>query len=218
MKLFLSLFFFSLSICSLASAKNDLARQKIKGQVKSVTELEYNETGDSLKWKTVGRYNDSGNLVDFCTYSAAGILLSRSVFIYNDTTGLLIEERRFKADSSLIVRVKYVFDGQGNKTEEHNFDVSGKEFMKVSSKYDIKGNRTVKDSYNEYGILFLKANSKFDPLGNEIQIKEYDSHHGLKYEISYDYNKTDSNGNWTSRITNKNDDPASVTIRVFNYR
>ncbi len=213
-------YFFSLlllAFCLIAQAKNDLTRQKIKGMAKTITEIEYNANGDSLKYKTVARYNDTGNLIDYCTYSAKGTLLSRALFVYNDTTGVLIEERRYKADSSLIVKVAYVFDDMGNKTEEHNFDVSGKEFMKVLSKFDIKGNRSVKDSYNEFGILFLKANSKFDPQGHEISIKEYDSHHGLKFEIGYEYTASDANGNWIQRTTLKNEEPSSITKREIVY-
>ena len=213
-------YFFSvllLAFSLIAQANNDLARQKVKGLAKTITEMEYIAAGDSLKWKTVARFNDTGNLIDYCTYSAKGALLSRAVNVYNDSTGQLIEERRYKADSSLIVKVTYVFDDRGNKTEEHNFDVSGKEFMKVLSKFDIKGNRTVKDSYNEFGILFLKANSKFDPQGHEISIKEYDSHHGLKFEIGYEYTTSDANGNWTQRITHKNEEPSAITKREIVY-
>ena len=217
MRYFFSILLLSFTLVLQAQSKNDLGRQKIKGMAKSITEMEYNATGDSLKWKTVARYNDTGNLIDYCTYSAKGALLSRAVYIYNDTTGSLMEERRFKGDSSLIVKVTYVFDEIGNKTEEHNFDVSGKEFMKVLSKFDIKGNRTVKDSYNEFGILFLKANSKFDPQGHEISIKEYDSHHGLKFETGYEYTASDANGNWTQRTTLKNEEPSAITKREIVY-
>ncbi len=215
MRYFLSILLLAFSL--LVQAKNDLLRQKIKGLAKTITEMEYNAAGDSLKWKTIARYNDTGNLIDYCTYSAKGALLSRAVYIYNDTSGSFIEERRFKADSSLIVKVTYAFDDRGNKIEEHNFDVSGKEFMKVLSKFDIKGNRTVKDSYNEFGILFLKANSKFDPQGREISINEYDSHHGLKFEIGYEYSASDANGNWTQRTTLKNEEPFAITKREIVY-
>ena len=52
--------------------KNDLRRQKLKGNVSSVVENEYNSTGDSLLLKAVTKYNDKGNMSEFFTYSPSG--------------------------------------------------------------------------------------------------------------------------------------------------
>jgi antitoxin component YwqK of YwqJK toxin-antitoxin module len=197
--------------------KNDLARQKLKGNIRSVTEEEYNAAGDSLKLKSVTTYNDSGNEVSFFTYSPDGALLSKTIFKYNDS-GRLTEEDRYKADGSLNVKTTCAYDIKGNKTEEDNYDAGGVLFLKILNKFDGKGNRIVKDSYNEYGSLFLKCNSKFDDDGNEIIAKEYDSHHGLKYTTTYEYDDIDQQGNWHKRTTYKNDDPATITQRAIVYR
>jgi len=205
-----------LSLGATAQFKSDLQRQKLKGRVKSVTEYEYNATHDSLRWKSYTRFNDTGNAVEFVTYSPAGDLLSRTTFKYNDS-GRILEENRFKADSTLNVRTTYLFDFKGNKIEEDNYDAGGMLFMKVLSKFDGKGNRIVKDSHNEFGGLFLKCNSKFDDEGHEIEAKEFDSHHGLKFVTTYDYGNTDKSGNWLQRTTYKNDDPFVVTEREIAY-
>ena len=197
--------------------KNDLARQKLIGHIKSVTEKEYNATGDSMKIKAVTLYNDTGNQVSFITYSPAGEVLSRTTFKYNDS-GKLVEEKRFKADGALNVRTTCMYDAKGNKIEEDNFDGAGILFLKILNKYDGKGNRIVKDSYNEFGSLFLKCNSKFDDDGREISAKEFDSHHGLKYTTTFEYSEDDKQGNWLKRTTYKNDDPATVTEREIEYR
>ncbi len=196
--------------------KNDLQRLKLKGNVKSVTEYEYNASHDSWKWKSVTKFNDSGNIISFFTYSAIDTVLSKTTFEYNDT-GKIIEETRFKGDGTFNVKTTYQYDIKGNKIEEDNYDVTGILFMKVLSKFDGKGNRIVKDSYNEFGILFLKCNSKFDDEGHEIEAKEYDSHHSLRFTTTYDYEHTDKAGNWLTRTTYKNDDPAIITDRKIEY-
>ncbi|MFI5196535.1 MAG: hypothetical protein ACHQD8_05550 [Chitinophagales bacterium] len=212
----LTLLLISLSLCTNAQFKNDLRRLKLMGRVKSVTEYEYNAAHDSLRWKSVTKFNDTGNVVGFFTYSPTGTLLSKTTFKYNDS-GKIIEENRYKADGSFNVRTTYQFDIKGNKTEEDNYDAGGTLFMKVLSKFDGKGNRIVKDSYNEFGALFLKCNSKFDDEGHETEAKEYDSHHGLKFTTTYDYEKTDNAGNWLKRTTYKNDDSFEVTDREIAY-
>jgi hypothetical protein len=197
--------------------KSDLLIQKIKGRVKTVTELEYTPLKDSLKSKSVGKYNDSGYLVEYITYGPSGNLLSKSICSYDDS-GKFIGESRYKSDGSLMVKTTRKYDDKGNIAEESSFDASGTLFLKVVNRFDYQGvNRKVKDSYNEFGILFLKANYKFDENGNETEIKEFDSHHGLKFAITFDYDSYDSKGNWLHRTTSKNNEPASFTERQLEY-
>jgi YD repeat-containing protein len=196
--------------------KNDLRRQKLKGNVVTVTENEYNALGDSLKLRSVSKYDDNGNEISFFTYSPSGAVLSKTTFKYNDS-GKLVEELRYKGDGTLNVKTTCKYDERGNKIEEYNYDEGGMLFMKVACKFDGKGNRLVKDSYNEFGALFLKCNSKFDDDGNEVLAKEYDSHHGLKFTTTYEYDDVDKAGNWLRRTTYKNDDPATVTVREITY-
>ncbi len=85
-------------------------------------------------------------------------------------------------------------------------------------KFDGRGNRIVKDSYNEFGSLFLKCNSKFDEDNNEISSQEYDSHHGLKFSTTYDYDNADDQGNWLKRNTYKNNEQSAITEREITYR
>ena len=81
----------------------------------------------------------------------------------------------------------------------------------------MKGNPITRDSYNEFGALFLKCNNKFDAKGNEIETREYDSHHGLRFVTTYDYEHNDKQGNWLKKVTYKNDEPAAVTEREITY-
>lgn len=196
--------------------KNDLRRQKLKGKVASVTELEYNATGDSLKLKAVTKYNEKGNMSEFFTYSPDGAVLSKTTFAYDDSDKIT-EELRYKGDGTLNVKTTYKYDERGNKIEEYNYDATGTMFMKVLNKYDGKGNRLVKDSHNMFGALFLKCNSKYDEHGNEISAKEYDSHKSLQFATTFDYENNDKQGNWQRRTTYKNDQPFSVTTREISY-
>ena len=123
-------FFASAQLHTHNQFKNDLARQKLHGNIKTVTEKEFNANGDSLKLRSVSTYNDTGNLVLFITYSPDGASLSRTTFKYNDS-GKLIEEKRYKADGSLNVKTTCVYDVKGNKIEEDNYDAGGILFLKI---------------------------------------------------------------------------------------
>jgi len=196
---------------------SDLERQGLKGDIKKLIEKEFNGTEDSLMWKAVSNYNDTGNQLDYITYSPTDVILSKSIFKYNDTTGKLADIKRFKADGSLNVKTIYKYDAKGRVIEENNFDPQGTLFMTAKSRFDMKGNRTVKDCMNEYGILFLKTNYKYDKHNRDIEEREYDSHHSLKFTTTHEYHDIDRNGNWRKRITYKNDVPNSVTIREIEY-
>jgi len=208
----------SLCICIAAGAqfKNDLKRAKLKGRVNMLTEYEYNGSHDSLRSKSVTKYNEEGNAIEFFTYAPDGAMTSKTTFAYNDS-GKITEENRYKADGTLNVKATYKYDIKGNKIEEVNYDATGTLFMTIYCKYDGKGNRIVKDSHNMFGQLFLKCNSKFDDEGHEISSREFDSHASLKYATTYDYGKDDSHGNWLQRTTYKNDDPFSVLDREIAY-
>jgi hypothetical protein len=204
------------ALLSGAQVKNDLVRQKLKGKIKSITELEYSPGKDTLRWKVTYNYNKEGDLLGFETFSTEGTLFSKSVCNYNDS-GKLKDQERFKADGSLFDRTTYTYDWRGNKAEEHDYDASGTEFQKVSFRYDGRGNRINKDCFNEYGALFLKCNYKFDADGNEIEAKEYDSHHGLRFVITYEYSDDDNMGNWLTRSTYKNDNLFAIVQREIAY-
>src|SRR4051812_26469973 len=104
--------------------KNDLQRHKLKGNIHTVTESEYNAAGDSLIWKSVSTFNDKGNLSEFNTFSADGAILSKTTFKYNDSNKLT-EENRYKADGTLNVKTTCKYDEKGNKIEEYNYDPAG---------------------------------------------------------------------------------------------
>jgi hypothetical protein len=216
-KLFFILSLFTLHCVANAQVKSDLERQHLKGEVKKLIEKEYNGSGDSLMWKGVSTFNDTGNQVDFYTYSPEDVVLSKSIFNYNDSTGKLVDVKRFKADGSLNVKTTFKYDFKGNINEENNYDPQNVLFMTAKSRFDPKGNRMVKDCLNEFGILFLKTNYTYDKKGHDIEEKEYDSHHSLKFTTSYEYEDFDKEGNWRKRTTYKNDVPSSVTIREIEY-
>lgn len=199
-----------------AQVKNDLARLHLAGKVRSVTELEYNAAKDTVRWKIVYNYNKSGNLSGFETYSSTGNLFSRSVCNYGKSDSL-IDQKRYKADSSLFDITTFTYDAQGNKLEEHDLDAAGKEFQRVAFRNNLRGDAITRDSYNEFGALFLKCNNKYDAKGNEIETREYDSHHGLRFITTYSYEEPDSKGNWLRKSTYKNDDLFSVTEREITY-
>lgn len=214
------LFLFACSYVT-AQVKNDLQRQKLKGNVSMVTENEYavipgSKTAEKgeLKTKAVTKYNKAGNRVDFETFSPDGKLMSKSIFIHSDTG---TEVKRYQGFDHLSLTTHYKYDRLGNESEESNYDPSGTLFMTAKSKYDLNGNRLVYDRYNQFGHLFLRSNVKFDRKGNEIQEREFDSHESLQYVTTYQYEGYDKQGNWLKRVMLKNDEPRTITEREITY-
>ncbi len=201
---------------------NDLKRNKLKGDVTSVAELEYSvaEGGrkarkDSLRIRMVTSFDSNGNAMEFVTYSPDDKVQSRSVYEY-DKDGNFIEIKRYKADGSLHVTTKLEYDRVGNIVGEENYDPSGGLFMTTKGKY-VNGNRIVYDRFGPNGHLFLKSNYKFDKKGNEIEEREFDSHHGLKYTTTYKYSKYDKKGNWLRKVVYKNKEPRTIIEREITY-
>jgi len=206
-----------------AQVKNDLKRQKLKGNVKSVTEYEYSAVPDAkealkdgLRMKSICKYNADGNRTEFTTYSADGKLQSRSVYNYNDS-GILVDVKRYRGDGGLNVTTTYTYDKLGNESEEHNYDPSGAMFMAGKGRYDLNGNRITYDRYDMTGHLFLKSNLRYDRNGNETEEREYDSHESLQFTTTFEYDNYDKQGNWLWKATYKNDVPRTVVEREIEY-
>ncbi len=204
--------------------KTDWQRFKLKGEVASVTELEYaaQKLGKAvdkgeLKSKTVYLYNDSGYRTGFTSYGADGVLTSRSEYNYNDS-GRLVDVKRYRGDGGLNVTTTYKYDKLGNESEERNTDPSGLMFMSAKGKYDLNGNRIVYDRFDQFGHLFLKSNLRYDKNGNEIEEREYDSHESLQFKTSYEYSEYDSKGNWQRRVMYKNEVPKIIVERKLEYK
>lgn len=207
----------------LAQMKNDLNREKVKGNPKTVTEIEYTvvpgdkePVKDAMKVKGVCKYNAQGNRIEFVTYSPEGTVQSRSVYSY-DESSKLIDVKRYRADGGLNVRTTYKYDALGNQSEENNYDPSGTLFMTAKGKFDLRGNRITYDQFGPNGMIFLKTNTKYDKNSNEIEQREFDSHESLKFKTTYEYDNYDKNGNWQWRAMFKNDEPRSITERSFEY-
>lgn len=215
MRNILFLLFISLPFSDYAQyVKSDLQRQRIKGSIKTVTEYERDAKTNELVTKSVSKYNNAGNQLDYCTYAADNSLLSKSVYSYDDS-GRLTDVKRYRSDGTLNVRTIHRCDARGNVIVDSNYDGSGTLFMVGRSAYNGNGTRRVYDRFSKEGLLFLKSNFKYDSDGNEVEEKQYDSHHGLKYATTYEYEQFDAHGNWTKRIMFKNDEPAVVVDREF---
>ncbi len=139
-----------------AQQKNDLKRQKLKGEIKTITEYEYgavpgtkDAVKDTLKMKSVCTYNAAGNRSGFATYSPKGVLQSRSVYTYNDS-GRLVDVKRYRGDGGLNVTATYKYDRWGNEEEEREFDSHESLQFRTTfeyGNYDKKGNWLWKATY-----------------------------------------------------------------------
>jgi|ERR1035437_912855 YD repeat-containing protein len=202
--LIVALFFYSCSQVKNNQIKNDLTKDKIKGQVLSITETEY---------EAIDRFGKIEK----------GRLISKSITKY-DNYGNELENNIYNEKSELTNKTIYKYNESDKKIEEHDIDYKTVKESNQSSfkffKYDNKGNliqdSTVFSFPSELGSKFIRTTYTFDNNGNEIEqigysgmdlydkrINKYDDNNNLIENAYYVgdslqlkvFSKYDSNGN-----------------------
>lgn len=181
-----------ISSCTGNKTKNDLAKNNIKGKVRTITESQYSgieKFGEaqkkSLVYKKIYTYNHNGNLTEECTY---------------------------KPDGSLKIKTNNKYDEKGNLTEENNYSPDKNSFFnyKCIYKYDEKGNRTELNNYNFDGDLHYKQTYEHDDNGNLVGEKHYNPDGSFRDNpITYKY---DDNSNVVDEKHNNADGTVSAQI------
>ncbi|MCG8794595.1 hypothetical protein [Tenacibaculum finnmarkense] len=233
--------------CNNQKEETDLTKEKLKGRVKSYTEISYKaierfgkiEKGERLKSIQI-KYSNKGNKIETNHYNSYGSLSSKHIYKYGNK-GNKIEKSYYNSDGSLSSKHIYKYDNKGNKIEMSYYHSDGILKSKSIYKYDNKGNE-IEMRYYVSDDLGFKSISKYDNKGNEVEMRYYDSggnfdeeyyskydNKGNKIEMSssnafgkkskyiYKYDNFDKKGNWTKKITFKNEIPDDILEREFEY-
>ncbi len=138
--IFVSLFLFN---CNNQSEilKNDLTRQKLKGEIKAFTESEYTVSDkfgvikkEHLYFKYISQLNNFGNLLEENIYDEINTSDDKKVtFKYNEN-GILIEKLYFQKNNILSQREKFKYDNLGNRIEKASFNSDGSLSLEINFK------------------------------------------------------------------------------------
>jgi len=144
---------------------------------------------DSLRERTVYKYDSAGKLTDLKTYDLIGLLDRRFAYKY-DNAGNLTETYSYDYDDNIDSTSVNRLDSHGNciETTIRNADSSLKN--KSTSTYDDKGNKLVFNLYNADGSLRYKSTYKYDKKGKKTEFAKYVSDSLVEKQIFlYDKNE-----------------------------
>jgi hypothetical protein len=150
--------------------KNDLLREGLKGNVKTMTVTEYDfDTDDDgnveKEWERKVRksYNRHGYMVEECRYYEDGSL-NRKTTVERDSLGIAIKRQlHFNGDGELLGTGIYSYDDNGNLAEIATYDHSGNMTDRLSYVYDNKGNQI-----EEKHQMLLLLNGKSSVAGEFV--------------------------------------------------
>jgi len=151
--------------------KTDLTLLNLKGQIKSLTEIQFNNDTNKL-----------GEIQNKCS--------SKHIYLFNES-GYLIKDTLYnlnKTDGSSIEKRINIYDGRGNQIEGYEYYAENNGAIKEIYKYDDKGHQIEKDSYDSDSNFMSKETYKYDNRGNQIEWNYFDIDGSLFNKDTYKYN------------------------------
>jgi hypothetical protein len=146
----------------------------------------FNSNGN-LETKTVYKYDDKGNNIEFVVYNSKGSLLAKTVNKF-DSFGKLIEANE-TSDGKIISKQTSIVDGEGNrKLIFYEYRFGG--FVILSERlFDKNGNNVETLSYSG-GILKNQERKSYDAKGNLIEFIQNTPSTGEEIIMRYEYDKS----------------------------
>jgi len=193
-KLFFTSIFIAAAMASAFSQnikKTDWEYDGLKGKVKSVTEISYEEidaSGKITKGKkrtNVYKYDENGNIIESSCYFYRNLY---SQFIYKyDEKGNLIKKNTYEFDGILHNEFIYKYDDNGNQIQESNY--------KANVNLDWRYNYKIIYEYDDTGNITKAIRYEFNDKLGYVEIYEYKQ---LKKKI-VEINRYQSNGRLASK-------------------
>jgi hypothetical protein len=155
-------------------------------------------------------YNAEGDLAEVLFYDASDSLISKVSFSY-DAEGNLIEDAQYVGDS---------FFKEEEPTLAGLFSAETPFFRRVYL-YDMRGNKVEENIYLA-GSLGRKKTFIYDPNGNLLEEAEYEADGSLIGKVSF-HREFNDQGDWVKEIVSKCDittnefEPVIVTYRTITY-
>ncbi|MCD6013038.1 MAG: hypothetical protein K0Q79_2900 [Flavipsychrobacter sp.] len=197
--------------------KNDLQKEQLKGKVKTVTYFEWNDT-TATNPRLIYVYDGSGNeigrkyfmgesVIDNYSYQYKGqqkieerTVSWRTEFSYGANSELL-ESKRYKVeDGSLMERMIFMYDVQGNDSITISYGGSGAMNYRMIIQIAENGDR-VETSYTASGNIEQRDEFKYDTDGSPKEHYSYSNHFNSEFSERQEfyYYEFDKAGNWTVR-------------------
>ena len=199
--IFLLSILFLISCANNEKEKNDLSKENLKGNVKSVKKNSFVAVDKFGEISKGGRLKEQ----DF---------MNHQIF---DNKGNQTERNGYYSDGSLSNKWTYKHDDKGNQIEGNCYDSNGSLSLKYTYKHDDKGNQIERIGYDSDGSFFNKWTYKDDDNGNLIESNIiYDSDGSLSFKYNYEYTYDEKN-NWIKCIEFINDIPLEIVEREIEY-
>jgi len=155
------------------------------------SEVVYDKDGETILNRATWDYDQAGNLAEETHYGAAGRLLWRKQYQYDDTGRLLAERQFGNGDTAPLAERRYRYNKQGLKAEAADYE-QGQLIRRTRWQYDADGNRTVEAYVNAQG----------EPLAGEFgyttQTIEYDA---LGYIRRFIYTGYDGSNGFAKKVS-----------------
>jgi hypothetical protein len=133
---------------------------------------EHTKNNSYGKWDKFIKYkcNDKGYNTQRIIHNPDSLHSINSIYKYKyDNSSNIIENSKYKSDSSLIYKWTYLYDTIGNVLEKQEFDLNNKLEYRISYKYDSDNNKIEEIKYVNDNILYrYNWEYKFDKLNNWI--------------------------------------------------
>jgi hypothetical protein len=160
----------SLLVVYLAHGKSDVARQGLRGRVRSVTDCQCpvkNGSPDTGRCTVfVFKYDDSGRQYEDNEYVNGSI---------------------YRGFSELNHKHLYKYDDAGNQAEVDEYNPDGSLNQRVLYKYDQRGNRVEKCNYLRNGVLWFRSEYTFNEHDLQTECSKYNADSQLVEHYSYSY-------------------------------
>jgi hypothetical protein len=171
--IFISFFLFS---CKNIKTGNDLIRQHLQGNIRSVTDSLYEIEEDSVGFQIlrlfsckIDKYDEKGCQILEELRSANGSLEDRRTYKH-DSKGNQIEENDHDSISGLTLKNTSTYNEENNLIEMHYFDSLNKPSGSSIFKYDGSGHMIEEDQYDLDGSLNNKDIWTYDKNGNPMKM------------------------------------------------
>jgi len=161
------------------------------------------ESYESLSTKSIYKYDDKGNPIEWNNYKTDGSLDHQETFKYDDE-GNMIESAEYNFDGSLMSKINTIYDDKGNKIGHFYYKSHGKYYVYFGKQlknytrlfyyytYDENQNLIEEYNYNSDGRLESLSKFKYDNKGNRIELNTYKADNTLESRIT---TKFDEKGN-----------------------
>jgi hypothetical protein len=185
------------------------------GKMRMIARRDYKY--DTILWRRYDYKHDRNtiNISDAHCYNAADSLLWRITWKY-DNDGNAIESYRYNSTGVQESKKFYVHDEKGNLLKVTTYNLLNDEITTSAHKYDENGNRTEICEYKGNDSLTKRIVYRYNDNGLCSESQVYNAENKLDKNITYKY-RYDEKGNWIERVEYLNDKAVKITEREIEY-